>query len=223
MSTQSVADHAEAQSRRPWFRALAHAGMAARGAIFLIIGVLAVQVAADSGGQTTDQKGALAALAQQRFGEALLVILAVGLAGYALWRLAQAFLDTDDKGDDGKGWAVRASKLGSGVAYAVLCATAVGILARKLMKRLHPPAHLRGAVEWVGVVGMSARAVVFGPIAFFLTTAAVEYDPKEAVGLDGALARLAAEPYGAALLGLVAAGLVAFALHCFAEARYREV
>ncbi len=272
MSSQSVAQSAEEQVQQPWFRGLARAGMVARGGIFLIIGLLALQVAADSGGTTTDQKGALAVVAQERYGETLLVILAVGLAAYALWQFAQAVLDTDDKGDDGTGWAVRAGKLGSGVAYAILCATAIGILAgsggggsgsggpksttagvlgwpggralvllaaavilgvavwnlyrglgRKFMKRMHPSARMRRPVEWVGVVGISARGVVYGLIAFFLAKAAVEFDPKEAVGLDGALKRLAAEPYGTALLGFVAAGLVVFALYCFAEGRYREV
>jgi Domain of Unknown Function (DUF1206) len=272
MSTRSLADHAEAQSQRPWFRFVARAGMAGRGVIFLIIGILALKVATDSGGTTTDQSGALAALAQQPFGEVLLAILALALAGYALWRFVQGVLDTDDKGDDEKAWAVRASKVGSGVSYAILCAAAVGILmgsggggsssggpknttagvlgwpggqvwvviaslvvfavagwniyrgvAKKFMKRLHPPARMRAAVELVGVIGMCARGAVFGLIAGFLMKAALEFDPKEAVGLDGALARLAAEPYGKALLGFVAAGLVAFALYCFAEARYREV
>lgn len=274
MSTRSVAGHAEVQSRRPWFKLLSRAGMAARGAVFLIIGILAIKVATDSGGTTTDQKGALAELAKQPFGEALLLVLVVGLAGYALFRIAQGVLDTDDKGDDASDLAVRASKVGSGIAYGVLCASAIGILAgsggggsssgsgdprsttagilgwpggrawvilvalailavagwnvyrgvsKTFMTRLHPPGRMRTVVERVGVVGMCARGVVFGIIAGFLVKAAVEYDPKEAVGIDGALGRLAHEPYGQALLGLVAAGLVAFALYCFAEARYREV
>lgn len=274
MTTRTVAAEAEAQTRRPWFRALSRAGMAARGVIFLIIGLLAIAVATDSGGTTTDQEGALAVLAQQPFGETLLTILAIGLACYAIWRIAQGLLDTDDKGDDASGFAVRATKIGSGVSYGILCAAAIGILmgsssgassggsgdtksttagvlgwpggqawvliaaaviagvavwnvyrglSTKFMKRLHPSPGVRPAVETIGRVGMCARGVIFGLIAVFLAKAAVEYDPKEAVGLDGALARLAGQPYGPVLLGVVAAGLVAFALYCFAEARYREV
>ena len=52
---------------------------------------------------------------------------------------------------------------------------------------------------------------------------ALEYDPKEPVGLDGALQRLSEQPYGPALLGTVAAGLVAFGVFSLARARYREV
>jgi hypothetical protein len=53
--------------------------------------------------------------------------------------------------------------------------------------------------------------------------AAIEYDPNEAIGLDGALAKLAEQPYGDFLLGVVAAGLLAFAAFCFIQARYGDV
>jgi hypothetical protein len=272
MTSGTLAARAEAQTRRPWFRITARAGMAARGVIFLIIGILAIQVAVDEGGATTDQSGALADVARRPFGEGLLVALAVGLAAYSLWRFCQGLLDTDDNGDGGGALAVRASKVASGVCYAILFVTAVSILAgsggggsgsgserqttagvlgwpggrvwvllaavaiagvaiwnlyrglsRTFMKRLHPPRRMRPAVQAVGVAGMTARAVVFGLIAAFLAAAAVQYDPGEAVGLDGALARLARQAYGPVLLFIVAAGLVAFALHCAAEARYREI
>ena len=75
----------------------------------------------------------------------------------------------------------------------------------------------------IGVVGFVARAVVFGLIGVFLVRAAYQYDPQEAVGLDGALSELAHASYGPILLGLTAAGLFAFGLYSFVEARYREV
>jgi hypothetical protein len=74
-----------------------------------------------------------------------------------------------------------------------------------------------------GVVGFVARGVVFGLIGVFLVRAAYQYDPQEAVGIDGALAELANASYGPVLLGLTAAGLLAFGLYSFVEARYREV
>ena len=77
--------------------------------------------------------------------------------------------------------------------------------------------------ERTGVVGLLARGVVFGLIGAFVIKAALEYDPKQAIGLDGALQKLAGEAYGAWLLGLTAAGLVAYAIFCFVEARYRRV
>jgi hypothetical protein len=77
--------------------------------------------------------------------------------------------------------------------------------------------------ERIGLVGLVARAIVFGLIGAFMIKAAFEYDPREAIGLDGALQKLANQAYGSWLLGLTAAGLVAYALFCFIEARYREV
>jgi hypothetical protein len=75
----------------------------------------------------------------------------------------------------------------------------------------------------VGVVGHVARFVVFALIGIFAIRAAVDYDAKQAVGLDGALQKLAHASYGSVLLGLTAAGLVAYGLYCFVDARYRDV
>jgi hypothetical protein len=75
----------------------------------------------------------------------------------------------------------------------------------------------------VGVLGYAARGVVFGLIGAFLIKAAAEYDSKEAIGLDGALAKLAAQTYGTFLLGLTAVGLLCYGLFCFVQARYRDV
>jgi hypothetical protein len=75
----------------------------------------------------------------------------------------------------------------------------------------------------VGEVGHAARAVVFSLVGIFLVKAALEYDPKEAIGLDGALQKLAGQTAGPYLLGLTAAGLLCYGLFCFVQARYRRV
>jgi hypothetical protein len=75
----------------------------------------------------------------------------------------------------------------------------------------------------IAVVGLAARAVVFGIVSWFFFKAAAEYDPSKARGLDGALRKLVHEPYGEWLLALVAAGLFAFGVFCLIQARYREV
>jgi hypothetical protein len=84
----------------------------------------------------------------------------------------------------------------------------------------------RGYSTWgsrAGLVGHIARFVVFGLIGCFVIKAAVDYDPKDAIGLDGALQKLAHASYGGWLLGLTAAGLLAYAVYCFVDARYRDV
>ena len=75
----------------------------------------------------------------------------------------------------------------------------------------------------LGSAGLLARFVVFGLIGLFLARAAWQHDAREAIGLDGALRRTAEAPYGGALLGALAAGLLCYAAFCFVEARYRRV
>jgi hypothetical protein len=80
--------------------------------------------------------------------------------------------------------------------------------------------------EWIGLlgtIGHLARMVVFALIGIFLIKAAVNYNPRAAVGLDGALAKILHRSYGPLLLGIVAAGLVAFALYSLTDARYRKI
>ncbi|GAC1436175.1 MAG: DUF1206 domain-containing protein [Solirubrobacteraceae bacterium] len=75
----------------------------------------------------------------------------------------------------------------------------------------------------LGRVGLVSRALVFALVGYFLVRSAVDYDPTQAVGVDGALRRVAGQPYGGWLLGLVAAGLLVFAGFSLAEARYRRL
>ena len=79
------------------------------------------------GGKATNQQGALQTIAKQPFGTALLIMVAVGLAGYASWRLLRAAIGHGPEGaDDAK---ERIDGLVSGIGYAALCVTAVKILA----------------------------------------------------------------------------------------------
>jgi hypothetical protein len=81
----------------------------------------------------------------------------------------------------------------------------------------------RRLVTTLGVVGHLARFVVFSIVGWFLVKAALDFEPKEAVGLDGALAQLAQEPYGDWLLFTVAAGILAYGVYAAVESRYRRV
>jgi len=251
------------------FEWLARAGFVARGVIYVIIGILAVKLATGSNGTTANQQGALATVAHQPFGKVMLVLLAVGFAGYALWRLTRALLGHGPEGAD-RGLD-RIAAFASGAVYAGLCAIAIEILAgsdtsssgkgqaagvfgwpagtwlvgiagivavgvgvyqahkgisRDFLEdskteQMDPA--VRKGMEALGMIGYVARAIVFCLVGVFLVKAAVEFDPNKAVGLDGALAKVAHAPYGPVLLALVAAGLIAFGVYSLADARYRRI
>ena len=252
------------------FEWLSRAGFVARSAIYAVIGVLALKLALGSGGKLTNQQGALNTVANQPFGSLLLTLLAIGLGGYALWRLFRAALGRGPEGSD-SGFE-RLAALVSGLAYGALCVLAVEILVGSGSSSTTPKSSAAGILGWpggpwiVGVVGLGmigvalyqaykgitqkflddskteemspgvrkwigrlgtvghvARAVVFCLIGVFLVKAAIDYNPKAAVGLDGALAKLVNQPYGSVLLGIVAAGLIAFSLYSASDARYRKI
>jgi hypothetical protein len=253
------------------FELLARAGFVARGLIYAIIGILAIKLALGVGGKATNQQGALRTIAHQPFGRVLLILVAIGLGGYALWRLVRALLGHGPEGSD-SGFD-RVAALGSGIVYAGLCAVAVEILlgsasggsgnASKATagvlgwpggtwlvaiagavldgvglyqgyrgltqdfledsKTEQMSARVRDWIEWIGTFGHFARMVVFGLAGVFLIKAAIDYNPNKAVGLDGALAKIAHASYGPLLLGIVAAGLIAFGVYSLSDARYRRI
>ncbi len=68
---------------------LARVGLIAYGIVHLLIAWLALQLAWGGGGQSADQSGALATLAEQPFGKPLLWVLALGLLALAAWQLGE--------------------------------------------------------------------------------------------------------------------------------------
>jgi hypothetical protein len=75
----------------------------------------------------------------------------------------------------------------------------------------------------LGHVGLTARALVFAVVGYFVLRTAIDFDANSAVGVDGALARLHRQPFGPWILGLVAAGLLVFAAFSMLEARHRRL
>ena len=78
-------------------------------------------------------------------------------------------------------------------------------------------------VNAAGFLGHAARMVLFVMVGFFLVRAAWQYDAKEAIGIDEALAKLAHQPYGPVWLGAAAVGLFAYGVFSLLSARYREI
>ena len=109
------------------FAWLARGGLVTRGVVYGLIGFLALKLALGVGGKTTSQRGAMVTIAHQPLGKVLLIVTALGLAGYAVWRLINAAVGSREK--DGRSAGKRLAALGSGVAYLALCYTAIKILA----------------------------------------------------------------------------------------------
>jgi hypothetical protein len=257
-----------AQSRG--FEWLARGGFIARGVVYALNGILAIKIAVGSSGTAANQQGALKTIAHQPFGHVLLILVAIGLGGYALWRFVHVVLGHGPERSDTT--FDRVAAFGSGVVYSVLCAIAVEILlgssgsggnaksttggvlgwsggtylvgiAGALLigvalyqayrgiskdflrdsKTEEMSPTVRNWVEWIGTFGHLARAVVFGLVGVFLIKSAVDFNPSKAVGLDGALAKLANASYGPFLLAIVAVGLIAFGIYSLSDARYRRI
>lgn len=105
---------------REWLQHTASAGYVAKGLIYLTIGWLALLTAIGLGGSENGAGDIIHKIALWPFGRALLLILGVGLIAYVLWRLAQAFWDTERKGRDWKGWVQRSGFAISGGLYVTL-------------------------------------------------------------------------------------------------------
>jgi hypothetical protein len=110
---------------------LARLGYASKALIYAIVGILAILAATNRGGRVTDTSGALRVVLTQPFGQALLIVLAVGLCGYALWRLLDAVRDPDRDGTEFKGLVVRIGNVIRGCIYGAL-----GIEAFRLFRGL---------------------------------------------------------------------------------------
>ena len=275
-AAERTADAAERTAERftetPLFEGLARVGYVARGVIYLMIGVLAIRLADGVAAPRPNQQGAMQQIVQQRFGQALLVLTAIGLGGYALWRLAQALIGhTPEYGEHST--FDRIGAFGSSLAYAAFCLLAIGVLrgnagdssaqpkkttadvfgwpagrelvaaagllfigiaiyqaylglSKKFLEYSKTGQMSQGVLKaftTLGVVGIVARAIAFALIGIFALNAAIDYTPKEAVGIDGALARLTQQSYGTTALFVVAAGLIAFGAYSIADARYRKI
>lgn len=250
----------------------ARVGLAGRGLVYLLIGVLALQVAFGLSRARTDRSGALGEIRDKPFGSVVLVILVLGFLGYAIWRLLDGAVGEQGERDAKKRTAKRLVSVARGVIYLVIAGSTIHFLlsggggsgdpapwTARLMRN-DAGRFLVGAVGVIvvvvgigmiirgvgrtfeeklrtgemgriahriakpaGMVGYVVRGVVIGLAGVFVTRAAIEFDPKEAKGLDGTLKTLGDQAYGQVLLTLCALGLVLFGVYSFFEARYRRL
>lgn len=267
---QQIAAHA---ARQPWLKPLARLGYAAIGVVYGLIGALALRLALGAGGETTDQQGALQQVLEAPFGRLLLGLIALGLFGYLVWRIVEAVLDVEDKGDDAKGVVTRSGYFISGLIAGGLGLTAarmalgqgggqgnasqdwtarllgapfgqllvglvgaivIGVGAYQLYQAYKGT--YRDKLAWdrmsagehtmadrVAKVGLVAHGIVLAMIGWFFIQAALSFDASQVGGVGQALGELARQPFGPWLLGVVAAGLIAFGVFRFFEARYHHI
>lgn len=276
MHTDNVLENVKIEGERsareaafsPLVETLTRIGFGARGLLYFVMGLIAVQVVLGGSGTTADKQGALAAIGAQPVGRVLLWIVLVGLVGYSLWGIIRALFDPLHVGKDWSGIVQRAGFLISAVSYGSLILPTYGLLTgggqraqngaqtaqtQSFVSSLMATSSGRWIVAFVGVViigvglahiykglsrrfdkqfqlydlsyhratwirrlgrvGTAARGFVFGLVGAFLAVAAYQANPSQAQGINGALLKLLALPYGPWLLGVVAVGLIAFGIY----------
>ena len=248
---------------------LARLGYASKALVYAIIGTLAIAAATNQGGRVTDTSGALRVVFSQPYGQVLLLILGVGLCGYAVWRLLDSFMDPDRHGTEFKGLVTRIGNVVRGIIYGALGLEAfrlfrgsagskgdeteawtskimnlplgewligiVGLIvvvygASEVIKTFKGEDDPK--VDWSGVstivrrlcrFGVGARGLIIVTLGVFLVRAALQHDPSEAAGARESLVELVGVVEGRWLLGLMAVGLLAYALDQAVHARYRRI
>jgi hypothetical protein len=141
---------------------LARIGLTARGLVYIVVGWLAVLVGL-GGRANIDQRGALTEVLAQPYGAAMLWLLTIGFAAYALWRLSEAAFGATG---EGKKAGPRLRSLARGIAYAALALTARSLQQGASGTQAGQQGHLAGTVmqhtggRWiVGIVGLIVVAV----------------------------------------------------------------
>jgi hypothetical protein len=104
----------------PQMEAVTRLGYGVRGLIYIIMGLLAVQVALGKGGALASPLGAIAKIGKQPAGMVLLWVVLFGLVSYSLWGVVRAVMDPLHKGRDMKGLLARFGFLVSAFGYAIL-------------------------------------------------------------------------------------------------------
>ena len=197
-----------ASPRRLHLQWLARLGYAARGLVFVILAYFTGISAIDTFTRPIDGKDALAALLSEPFGGTLLVIIALGLFCFAIWREAQGLYDVDHFGSDFTGMMRRVAYAASGIFYA-----AFGTLTVLMLVGIRTPSGEHVVHDWtarllshplgsivVDIIGVGTMSCGIG-----LGIAGVRAEFSKRLGLEWKL-RLFVTALGVA--GYVARGVV---------------
>jgi len=254
----------ETERHRPKF---ALAGLVARGVLYLLLGITAVQLTVGRSNERADSRGVLHQFAGSGMGTVMLVVLAIGFVALALLNVhdaitagtpddahpkrriadlgraalyvsltvaAVAIVTSGRSGSSSSqksqtwtaqvlGWP--AGQLLVGAVGAAIAIAGIVMIVKGCMGKRHDQASMDeaaprepGFVEKLGAFGYAARGVVNIIIGLFVLVAAIDFDPTESVGIDGALKRTLDEPYGDVLVVVIALGLAAYGVYSLARA-----
>lgn len=125
---QRAARAAQQAADNNWIERAARVGLAARGLVYVLIGILALQIAFAGRAQRADQQGAFQTLAQNGFGKAILWLVIIGFVGYGLWQASEAAWGHRREPDDRKRAASRVESAIKAVIYLILAVVAFRVV-----------------------------------------------------------------------------------------------
>lgn len=114
-----------------WIERSARLGYASKGLVYMIAGALTGAAGVGVGGDGADRGEAFSFILRQPFGRAVLMVIVVGLCGYAVWRVISAITDSERRGRDAKGLAIRAGGLVRGLFYGAVALEVVSLVLRQ--------------------------------------------------------------------------------------------
>jgi small-conductance mechanosensitive channel len=127
-SGQQAARAAQQAADSKWIERTARVGLAARGLVYVLIGILALQIAFVDRAERADQQGAFQTLAQNGFGKAILWLVIIGFVGYGLWQATEAAWGHRRERDDGKRTASRVESAVKAAIYLILAVVAFRVV-----------------------------------------------------------------------------------------------
>lgn len=161
-------------------------------------------------------------------------LVSAGVYTALAWKALTVLLGTSSSSDDGKTQHATALAMSAPlgrwlvlVVGIVVVIVALVQISRSVTLDVHKRLGRAGSElsTWIAVlgrIGLLCRGLVFAIIGGFFIYAAWFYAPGKARAMSGALRAIAAQPFGAWLLGAIGVGLIAFGLFCLAIARYRR-
>lgn len=90
---------------------------------------------------------------------------------------------------------------------------------------LKTPSHeeVGTGIRVTGTIGYVGKGLALGAVGVLFAIAAIQADPDEAKGVDGALEALLGLPGGPALVAAIGVGFAAYGLYSFGRARYARL